>query len=182
MVAPSLAQRQPSIRSAVSALVMCVFIGLSACTSAGSDATPPATSNIAADSTVPEETPWRLVEVMGANGVVTTGSRLGGGYDGNGTWVATNADLETFEQLLPAALSKQGLDEIADQLDQYTRWYSALEYGDQQLLIVLFSCIHEADDYRDHIPYIDDGGDCVFEAKYDPADKSIRWIYVNGEA
>ncbi len=161
---------------------MCVSIGLTACTSAGSDATPPATSNIAADSTVPEETPWRLVEVMGANGVVTTGSELGWDVLVGDSWSATGADLETFEQLLPAALSKQGLDGIADQLDQYTRWYSAIEFGDQQLLIVWFSCIHEADDYRDRIPYVEDGGDCFFQAKYDPADKSIRRIYVNGEA
>ncbi len=173
-------------------ILTCASVGLTACSSAGSDATPPppssavpdstAPDSTAPDSTAPDETPWQVVGISGANGVVTTGTDLGWDVIVGGTWSATDDDLNALEQLLPTALSEQGFDGIADRLDEYTRWYSAVEVGGERLLLVWLSCTAEADDFRDRIPFVDDGGDCYFSVTYDPADMSVRRLSVNGEA
>lgn len=129
-----------------------------------------------------EMSPWRIVDIGGAQGVVTSGTELGWDVIVGDEWTAADEDLQAFERALPVALLEQGLGDMASRLDEYTRWYSAVEVGNEPALLVWLSCVADADAFLDRIPFVDDGGDCFFSVTFDPSDMTVRRISVNGEA
>lgn len=105
------------------------------------------------------------------------------------SWEPTVADIEGLEANLVQvpALSENvaGSTRHIDKPDQYFRQYLAVVQHGKRWIFVNSLCRideHDSDAWRKHLEMIDDGGECYWQAWYDPATRRFSNLLVNGVA
>jgi hypothetical protein len=104
------------------------------------------------------------------------------------SFVPSQADVERFEDQLPAALpnatNPSGEPVTADDLDGYVRQYTGVAGGGARHLVVAAICDDQAAgmDWQDGWIEVSDGGACFWDATMDLDTGAILRFYVHGSA
>ena len=102
-------------------------------------------------------------------------------------WTPTESQVRDLEQRLPDFLkssTEPRANLIQPKLAGYKRQYFGFTIvGKRQILLNAFCDAGGPKDYwRSQVVFVLDGGECYFQASYDPATKSFTSLSINGEA
>ena len=105
----------------------------------------------------------------------------------DGSWQPTKSQIETLEANLShiSDLRSGGApngEKIAHP-EQYYRQYVPVVRDGQKLIYVNALCeVRFSTDWREHVAIVMDGGNCFWQAWYNPATEKFLTLYINGHA
>jgi hypothetical protein len=103
-------------------------------------------------------------------------------------WTPSESQVLELEQRLPDFLksSKEPrANLIPSKLGKYKRqYYGFTAHGKKHIFLNAFcsSVFYPSDYWKSHFVLVMDGGECYFQAIYDPAEKQFTSVWVNGYA
>jgi hypothetical protein len=104
-----------------------------------------------------------------------------------GFWTPEPTQVLALERALPAFLAEH--PELfrrdpppSESLAAYRGQYIGIVEEGQRLIYGNYFCDAGSHDWQQEMILVDDGGDCFFQVRYDPATGAFREIRVNGEA
>jgi hypothetical protein len=105
----------------------------------------------------------------------------------NGGWQPSQPQIQSLEANLPhvSDLRSGGAPngEKITHPELYFRQYVAVVRAGQKLIYVNAICqIRYAPDWREHVAVVMDGGNCFWQAWFDPATQKFSELYINGRA
>jgi len=152
-------------------------------TSSGAGSTSPTVEPGPAPTEEPVAISDGLIEVPGGYAYIVPRERISE-YTSAGGWEVSEAQVRAVEAKLEAAVVAHATEphhtRIRDGLAGYNRRYVGIVRGEQRLIEISGFC----DSFRDwQGPVgVDDGGDCFFDAWYDPETDAITRVSINGVA
>ncbi len=101
-------------------------------------------------------------------------------------WTPTEKDIKDLEDVLAKTL-KESADaqhqQIHQRLDSYKRQYvGVIRAGKRYIRVNCFCGDLKDEDWRTRYVIVKDGGSCYFNFTYDPLNKAISELFLNGEA
>jgi hypothetical protein len=105
----------------------------------------------------------------------------------DGSWQPSRSQIESLEAHLPriSDLTSYGAPkgEKVEHPEQYFRQYLPIVRAGQKLIYVNSLCQTQyISDWRIHIAIVMDGGNCFWQAWYDPTTEKFISLYINGRA
>jgi hypothetical protein len=107
---------------------------------------------------------------------------------GKDSWTPTNKQIEELENLFPEYISNYNVasaKEIYKNLSTYKRQYLGFTENGEQLIFINAFCEHkwkDNDKWKSQFVFVFDGGDCYFQAIYNPSKHKFEKLFVNGVA
>ncbi|MCC6456843.1 MAG: hypothetical protein IT328_17945 [Caldilineaceae bacterium] len=105
-----------------------------------------------------------------------------------GAWTPTDADVAALEaDLLPFLHTAEHPwlrpePPIWERVPDYRRQYLGMIENGEQVIYANFFCDANIGDWQQEFVLVNDGGDCFFQVKYNPATGEFYDFSVNGEA
>ena len=105
----------------------------------------------------------------------------------DGSWQPTNDDIDTIEANLHYISDLRSFGapngEKIEHPDTYFRQYLAVFRGGQKRIYINAMCdVKYSTDWRTHLAIVMDGGNCFWQAWYDPATQKFLSLMINGVA
>lgn len=106
------------------------------------------------------------------------------GLEFEGYWTPSSEQVAALESALPDYL--QGTappqsPELWRRLPEYRRQYVGIVEEGEQLIYANFFCNPFAVEWQQEWVSVNDGGDCYFQLRYDPAQGTFSRLTINGE-
>lgn len=141
----------------------------------------------------PAPTPEAPIPETNANGVIFTQRQTEASLDvvwprPSGVWTPTTADIAQLEADLPAFLRTaenpwlRPDPPIWEREPDYMRQYLGIVENGAEIIYANFFCDAHDFDWRSKYYFVNDGGDCFFQVKYNPQTHEFFDLSVNGEA
>jgi hypothetical protein len=152
------------------------------------------TNMITPPSATPEmPTPEAPIPETNANGIIFTQAQTEASLDvvwprPSGVWTPTAEDIAQLEADLPAFLRTaqnpwlRPDPPIWDREPDYMRQYLGIVENGNEIIYANFFCDPHDFDWRSAYYFVNDGGDCYFQVKYNPQTREFFDLSVNGEA
>ncbi|MGA9071239.1 MAG: hypothetical protein WB424_13335 [Terracidiphilus sp.] len=112
---------------------------------------------------------------------------LGETKDAVQSWQPSQADLDSLERNLPQISSLKenvpGPGRHIENPEKYFRQYLAIMQSEKKKIFVNAMCVNETNDsneWRNHLEIVYDGGNCYWQAFYDPATQKFSNLMING--
>lgn len=154
--------------------------------------------------TVPSATPTAaevtdgantLIEVSGVEAVIfaaqnaaNQGLDLWFNVPAEDYWTPSEEEVVALEEGLAAYLQEEAGERyprIWQELPTYKRQYAGVVVEGEREILGVFFCASNVDffeDWEERVVAVDDGGDCFFELRYNPATDTFHDLSVHGEA
>lgn len=104
------------------------------------------------------------------------------------TWTPSESEVAQLEMGLPAFLRTaedpwlRPDPPIWERAPDYLRQYLGIVEDGEQIIYANFFCSAEDIDWHNEVVFVQDGGDCYFQVKYNPGTGEFFDLMVNGES